>query len=160
MDKNTFLQRMTHSRTELDSALASLTPTQCLQPGASGEMSVKDMLAHITWHEAQMIGVIEQMALAGSPWWGLPTDERNAHIYAANRDRSWEDVLAEAQQVYPSVYAALQALPEAAFADATLYREMPPDWEPWQVYAGNTFEHYEHHLADLRAWKLASPPTP
>lgn len=157
MDKTTFLQRMAHSRTELDAALACLTPAQCLQPGASGEMSVKDVLAHITWHEAQMIGVIEQMALVGSEWWELPTDARNAHIYAANRDRSWENVLAEAQQVYPSLYAALQGLPEAAFEDAALYREMPPDWEPWQVYAGNTFEHYEHHLADLAKSELGKP---
>ena len=133
----------------LDAALARLAPTQCLQPGASVEMSVKDMLAHITWHELQMIGVIEQMALIGSPWWELPTDERNAHIYEANRQRTWEDVLAEAQQVYPRLLAALQTLDEAAFLDASLFRDMPPDWPPWQVFADNTCDHYDHHLADL-----------
>ncbi len=156
MDKTTFLHRMAHSRAELEAALAVLSPAQLLQPGASGEMSVKDVLAHITWHEQQMIGVIEQMALLGSEWWGLPTDERNAHIYTANRERSLEDVLAEAQEIYPRLYAALQGLLEDAYQDAALYREMPPDWLPWQVFAGNTFEHYEHHLADLRAWKAAT----
>jgi uncharacterized damage-inducible protein DinB len=152
MEKAAFLDRIQHSRDELDAALAGLTRQQILQPGASGVMTVKDMLAHITWHELQMIGVIEQMALLGSEWWGLPTDERNARIYAANRERGWEEVLAEAQQVYPRLFAALQGLDEAAFQDAALYREMPPDWAPWQVFAGNTFEHYEHHLADLRAF--------
>jgi hypothetical protein len=160
MDKITFLQRMSGSRAELEAALAGLTPDQLLQPGASGEMSVKDMLAHITWHEGQMIGVIAQMALTGSPWWELPTDERNAHIYALNRERSWEDVWAEAQEVYPRLRQALEGLDEAGYQEAALYREMPPDWLPWQVFAGNTFEHYEHHLEDLRrnesAWRGSS----
>ena len=151
MDRATFLQRVAHSRAALDAALARLAPAQCLQPGASGEMSVKDMLAHITWHECQMIGVVEQMALAGSPWWELPTDERNARIYAENLGRTWEDVLAEAQDVYPRLLAALQSLDEAAFEESSRFRAMPPDWAPWQIFADNTFDHYDHHLADLNA---------
>jgi hypothetical protein len=156
VNKTVFLQRMQKSRRELESALAELTEAQILQPGASGEMSVKDMLVHITWHEVQMIGMIEQMALIGSPWWALPTDERNAQIYEANRGRSWADVWAEAQEVYPRLYALLQGLDEAAYLEAALYREMPPDWEPWRIFADNTFDHYDHHLADLmrsKVWK-------
>ena len=154
MDKTTFIQRINRSRAALDAALVRLTPAQCLLPGASGEMSVKDMLAHLTWHERQMIGLIEHMALVGSPWWDLPTDERNAHIYAENRERTWEDVFAEAEQVYPRLLTALEGLPEAAFLDAALYRQMPPDWAPWQVFADNTFDHYDHHLADLMKSEL------
>mgnify|MGYP001032694283 FL=1 len=150
MDKITFLGRMKASREALEAAVAALSPEQVERSAVDGEWSPKDVLAHITWHEQQMIGVIEQMALVGSAWWNLPTDERNAHIYALNQERAWEDVLAEAQQVYPCLYQALAALPEAAFQDASLYREMPADWAPWQVFAGNTFEHYEQHLEALR----------
>ena len=150
MDKATFLQRMEHSRLELETAIARLSNEEVLQPGASGEMSVKDMLVHITWHEQQMIGVIEHMALAGSPWWGLPTDERNALIFAANRERGWQDVLSEAQTVYPRLLGLLEGLAETAYQDPSLYREMPADWAPWVVFAGNTFEHYEHHLRDMQ----------
>jgi hypothetical protein len=149
MNKTVFLQRIQKSRSELESALAELTIEQILQPGASGDMSVKDMLAHITWHEAQMIGMIEQMALIGSELWGLSTDERNTQIYEANRERSWEDVRADAYAVYPRLFAALQELEQAAFQDAALYREMPPDWAPWRIFADNTFDHYDHHLRDI-----------
>jgi hypothetical protein len=113
-------------------------------------MTVKDMLAHITWHEVQMIGVIAQMALVGSPWWELPTDERNARIYAANRERSWEEVRAEADDAYPRLVAALEGLDADAYEDAGRFREMPAEWAPWVVFAGNTFEHYEHHLRDVQ----------
>jgi hypothetical protein len=29
---------------------------------------------------------------------------------------------------------------------------MPEDWEPWQVIAGNTYEHYQEHIPDIRDW--------
>ena len=150
MDKNTFLGRMNASREALEAAVAALSPEQVERSAADGEWSPKDVLAHITWHEQQMIGVIEQMALLGSAWWELPTDERNAHIYALNQGRAWAEVQAEAEEIYPRLCALLEGLDEAAFQDASLYRAMPPDWAPWQVFAGNTFEHYEQHVEDLR----------
>jgi uncharacterized damage-inducible protein DinB len=149
MNKHVFMQRMQKSRRELEAALAELTREQILLPGASGDMSVKDMLAHITWHEVQMVGMIEQMALTGSPWWTLPTDERNARIFKASQGRTWEDVRAEADAVYARLCAALEMLDEAAYQDAALYREMPPDWKPWRIFADNTYDHYDHHLRDI-----------
>jgi uncharacterized protein (TIGR03083 family) len=146
MHKHEFLEHLRQRRAELEQAIAGLTPEQWLQPGSNGTWSPKDVLAHITWHEREMIGVIEGMALVGSEWWGLPTDERNARIFEANRERTWQDVLAEAQRVYPRLVQALEGLDEAAYQDAGLYREMPPEWAPWDVFAGNTFEHYEQHI--------------
>ena len=110
MHKQEFLERMRQGRAELEQTFAGLTPEQAVQPSAGGAWSPKDVLAHITWHEGEMIGVIEGMALVGSEWWGLPTDERNARIFEANRERTWQDVLAEAQQVYPRLLQALEGL--------------------------------------------------
>jgi len=44
----------------------------------------------------------------------------------------------------------LEALEEAGYQEAGMFREMPPEWAPWEVLAGNTFEHYEQHVEDLR----------
>ncbi len=154
MNKTTFLQRMRKSRRELESAMAELTREQILLPGASGDMSVKDMLAHITWHEVQMIGMIDQMALTGSPWWTLSTDERNARIYKASQGRTWEDVRAEADAVYARLYAALEKLDEAAYQDSSRFRQMPPDWTPCRIFADNTYDHYDHHLRDILKTRL------
>lgn len=35
--------------------------------------------------------------------------------------------------------------------DATRFKDMPVQWQPWDVPAGNTFDHYEQHLPGLRA---------
>ena len=82
MEKARFLQDTKNARAAWLAALDRITPDQLTQPGTAGAMSVRDILAHILWHEKQMIGVLEQRALAGSAWWELPTDERNARILA------------------------------------------------------------------------------
>ena len=47
---------------------------------SDGGWSKKDIMAHITWHEQEMINLITSKTLAGSAWWELPLDERNEKI--------------------------------------------------------------------------------
>jgi uncharacterized damage-inducible protein DinB len=157
MDKMTFLSVVRSTRAELDSAIASLSEQQMLKPEASGEMSVKDVLAHIAWFEREMIGLLEQRALAGSDLWNLPSDERNAVIYRLNRHRSLTDVRQEAKEVFQQLLKELENLDEAALDDPACFRDMPTDWSPRQLLAENTSEHYQHHLADINAWLAKQP---
>ena len=157
MDQTTFLSTIRVARTELDSAIASLSNQQMLQPGASGEMSVKDILAHIAWFEREMIGLLQERALAGSDLWNLPSDERNAAIYQLNRLRSLQDIRQEAEAVFQQLIEELENLDEAALDDPDCFRDMPLDWSPRQLLAENTSEHYQHHLADIQAWLAKHP---
>jgi hypothetical protein len=50
--------------------LGCIPPARMLVPMGAGKWTVKDVIAHITWHERQMIGLLEGRALVGSPWWG------------------------------------------------------------------------------------------
>jgi uncharacterized damage-inducible protein DinB len=121
-------------------------------PGATGTWSVKDVIAHITWFEREMVGVIQARALVGSELWNLPPDARNAAIFVQNRDRSLADVLAEAERVYAELLAAIETLTDEELADPARFAGMPTDWQPWRVIAGNSFEHYRDHALALQAW--------
>jgi uncharacterized damage-inducible protein DinB len=153
----TFLTTVRSTRAELNSAIFALTDEQLLEPGASGEMSVKDILAHITWFEREMIGLLHQRALAGSDLWNLPSDERNAVIFRLNRQRSYDDIRAEAKEVFQQLLEELENLDENTLDDPGCFRDMPPDWSPRQLLAENTTEHYQHHLADIQAWLAKHP---
>jgi len=157
MEKLSFIQTVESARAELDSTIANISDQLMLQPGASGEMSVKDILAHITWFEREMIGLLEQRALAGSDLWNLPSDERNAMIYQLNLQRSLQDIRNEAAEVFQQLLKQFKNLEEAALDDPAWFRDMPPDWSPSQLLAENTCEHYQHHLADITAWLAELP---
>lgn len=153
MDKKGFISSVKSARAGLDTTIAGLTDQQMLLPGVSGEMSVKDILAHIAWFEREMITVLHQYALAGSDLWALPPDERNAAIHQLNRQRSLQDIRQEAVETFQQLLRELENLDEAALYDPGLFRDMPAEWSPSQLLAENTYEHYQHHNADIQAWQ-------
>lgn len=152
MDKLMFLEVIKAARYDFEAVLRRLNDEQMAQPGVSGEMSVKEIIAHVTWYEREMVGVLQGRALAGSDLWGHSPAERNAAILVANRDRSLAEVRAEARQVYLQLIELLEGTDEDVLKNPAHFRDMPADWVPWQVIAENSSEHYAHHGADIRAW--------
>jgi hypothetical protein len=125
---------------------------QMLQPGAAGKWSVKDVIAHVTWGEREIAPVMRTHVLAGSELWNLSDDERNEIVYQQNRDRSLHEIMNEERQAYADLLAAAQTLSDEDLNDSHRYKQMPEEWVPWQLYAGNTFKHYQDHMPSIREW--------
>jgi hypothetical protein len=140
------------SRAELDDLLALLDDSQMVQAGADGEWTVKDVIAHVSWHEREMINLIRSRALLGSDLWNLPLHERNAAIYEQNRDQSLDDVRAEAAEAFRQLLESLQTLSDEDLNDPARFEHMPAEWQPWKIIAENTWEHYHDHYESLRRW--------
>lgn len=152
IDKATLLNRVRTERSRLDALLASMTGEQLAQPRAEGDWSVKDHLAHITWHEREMVNMLRARSLeAGiaSDLWNLPLHDRNRAIYDSNRDRSLQDILAESRRVYAELSQLLEGLSEKDLTDPGRYKDMPGDWTPGKIIAENTYEHYHDHAEDI-----------
>lgn len=156
-NKPQLLDKIRRSRVKLDALLAGMDPLLMTRPGATGDWSVKDVLAHITWHEREMLNVIRAHALVGSGLWDLPLDQRNAVIYNKNKDRALKEVLDESATIFKALTQALQTLTEEDLHDPSRFPNMPPDWQPWDLFAQNTYEHYQDHLSDLQAWLAEKP---
>ena len=122
------------------------------QPGAAGDWSLKDIIAHITWHEKEMVGLITAHALVGSELWNLPTEERNAAIYEEVRHQPLEQVLEESAEIHKQLLEALPSLSDEDLTNPESFPNMPPDWQPWMLIAQNTYEHYQDHIQDIERW--------
>ena len=152
MNKTEFTELLLAARAEWEQLLAQIDKARMTEPDVAGEWSVKDIIAHITWHEREMIGVLQARALVGSEWWDLPTDERNRLIFEQNRHRSLDNVLAEAQPVWAQLHDLVRGLSDEELNDPGRFRDMPAQWAPWQLVADNTFDHYRQHIPTVRAW--------
>lgn len=155
ISKDKFIAEIDQTYAEWQARLAKITPEAMTQPVQPGGWSVKDVIAHITWHEREMIGVLRQRALRGSELWLRPTDERNAVIYEQNKDRSLSEILSEAARVHTELMPALATLSDDELNDPAHFAEMPAEWLPWDLIAGNTSRHYREHSADLDRWAAA-----
>lgn len=150
MNKAEFASRIETACRDYETALATLDETQMIQPSTCGDWSVKDVIAHITWYEREMVGMIRQRALLGSDLWNVSLEQRNAAIFEEYKDRLLADILSDVRTIHKSLMELIQGLSDDDFQDASHFREMPPDWKPWEVIASNTFEHYLDHVADIR----------
>jgi hypothetical protein len=148
-----FLDKLRSSWDAWQALLSRAGEARMTQPGVQGKWSLKDIVAHITWGEREMVGVLRTHALDGSDLWNVPQQGRNDAVYHENRERALVDVLTESARVHAELLAFIEALgDDADLNDAGHYAQMPPEWQPWQVFAGNTFDHYAEHAPDVRAW--------
>ncbi|MBI5653173.1 MAG: ClbS/DfsB family four-helix bundle protein [Chloroflexi bacterium] len=149
------LDRVRADRAAWDALLAQIGEARMSDPGVDGNWSLKDIIAHITFFEREMIGLVRQRALRGSELWQLAQTARNDVIFQQNRDRALRDVLDEARAIYSQLGAALATLSDDDLDDARRFAEMPVEWQPWQIIADNTYEHYRAHIPAVRAWLAA-----
>lgn len=138
------LMRAEHQR--LEALLADIPDEQFAQPGAFGEWSVKDMLAHITFWEQRLIayltGAHESLIQPGEDE-QAGIDRINASVFAANRDRPLAEVRAAFDGSYQQTLAQVESLSDDALAHQELYG----------LIAGDTFGHYREHIKMLEDWR-------
>lgn len=152
MDKAEFLAELRAGRTEWDGTLSRIDEERITEPGAEGVWSAKDVVAHVAWHEREMEAMLRTHNATGSDLWNLPLDERNAAIQAENSNQPLATVFAEGRAAYAALLLVVEGLADEDLTDPKRYRGMPADWVPWQIVAGNSYEHEREHAASLRKW--------
>ena len=150
MEKSKLIRRVKSARSGWDELLGQVSDDLALKPGAEGELSAKDLLAHVTWYEREVERMVRSRAMVVSGLWALGPDERNAAIHDEARGMSLEDVRDESARVFVALMEQLELLPEEAYQDASRFTDMPNDWEPWKLIAGNTIWHYPDHTGAIR----------
>ena len=150
MEKSDLIGRIESARSSWDELLGRVDDRLALKPGTEGELSAKDLIAHVTWYEREVVRMLRSRTMDMSGLWALGPDERNAAIYEQARGMSLEDVRAESARVFDALIQQLELLPEEAYSDASRFSNMPPEWEPWKLIAGNTIWHYPDHTGSVR----------
>ena len=134
------------------SAIAHCDWSKLEQPGVEGTWSVKDILAHVTWFEREMVGMLQTRTLAGSKLWELPQDERNRIIFEQNHASPLTVIRSESNSVHEDLLLLLQLCSDEELNQAARFESMPLDWMPAEVLASNTYEHYRDHTTAIQAW--------
>jgi hypothetical protein len=152
ISKENFLTEIRLTYAEWQALISQIKPQEMNEPLQPGGWTLKDVIAHISWHEREMLEVIRSRALVGSELWELPTDERNAVIYEIYRPQPIHLVLVEATKTHADLVPALETLSDDELNDASHFVDMPPDWIPGELIASNTSEHYREHTPEVQAW--------
>jgi hypothetical protein len=159
MDKQELLNKIQREAEEWEKFLGEVGEEQMEQPGATGDWSFKDVVAHLsTWHE-RSLALLEAAVCNQAPsafWHGgwdedddETVDKTNGWIYEKNRNRPLSDVLEESRQQFRRMENVVKELPDSKLFDANLY-----EWtEGYPLARLIGFGHFhEEHEPTLRRW--------
>src|SRR3989304_5427168 len=128
--KSEFLAQVSRSRAHWDGLVGQVAPEEMQLAGFCGEWSVKEVMAHILWHEREMIALLETRSFGGSPYWELPTDERNERIHQELRTLELTAVRAQAGRTFEALMELLRGLPEDSLNDPAAFPGVPEEGRP------------------------------
>lgn len=150
------LKSLAVSRAEMDEALTGLTEAQMIEPGVLNDWTLKDVLAHLTAWEVELITVLGQLARGQTP---KPVGENDAETDALNarwhndyRSRPLNRVLADYQRVRPQTIRQVERLTET---DLTAPRQWLKGGTLHDQILSETIEHDAEHLTHIRTWRKA-----
>src|SRR5919197_66044 len=119
------LQRVDTAWAAFQESYAGLPDAQLMEPGAIGEWSIKDILAHVTIWEEEALKHLPLIIAGGRPpryvtYGGI--DAFNAHMLEQTRRLSLSDVRRQLDDTHRRLIAFIQSAPEGQFTRETRAR--------------------------------------
>ena len=146
--KNKLKKLVADVRTEEQALWDSLSDEERNAAGEIDCWAAKDLLAHATFWTERLVMQLQSATGGESPQKIDDFQKTNEEVYTANKDRSWEDVLAWATEVSRQFHTTLDAVSEEMLADTPM--SVGKGGRPlWQNVAFTGVYHPMHHVADV-----------
>lgn len=134
--------------TDFHEAYAGISDDDLMIPGVCGDWSIRDLIAHVTWWDAEALKHLPLVLESGTPprysvtYGGI--DAFNAMKTQEKRGLSLEEVRREADETHGRLIAYLESVPlDKLTGNSKFTHRLRLD----------TYGHYPIHEADIREWR-------
>jgi hypothetical protein len=151
MKRHQALHRLDVAWTDFEQSFAGLTDSQLVIPDVTGQWSVRDIIAHVTWWEEEALKHLPLVRAGGRPprysvtYGGI--DAFNALMTEKRRSLSLPEVIRLHAEVHQRLVAYVESSPEELFARETRFRRR---------LRLDTYGHYPKHAQAIRAWRATN----
>ena len=151
MNSQQVLKRLDSAWGAFEESYAGLSHAQLLIPGVTGNWSVRDIIAHVTWWEEEALKHLPLLREGGRPprysvqYGGI--DAFNALMTEKRRDLSLAEVLRQHDGVHERLTDYVRGVPEELFTRETRFRRR---------LRLDTYGHYPKHAKAIREWRQRS----
>ena len=148
MKKDQLLNKLEHTWDSFLKSFYGLTDEQMLQPGVTGDWSVKDVLAHVSWWEEEALKHLPQILQGQRPprysvvYGGI--DAFNALMRELKRSLSLSEVRDQMAATHSRLVEYIQSVPEEQFTTETRFRRR---------LRLDTYSHYPIHTRMIHEWR-------
>ena len=148
MKKGQVLYKLEHAWASFHKSYAGLTDEKLMQPGVSGDWSVKDILAHVSWWEEEALKHLPHILQGQRPprysvvYGGI--DAFNALMREQKRHHPLSEVRDQMNATHAMLVEYLQSVPEEQFTTETRFRRR---------LRLDTYSHYPIHTRAIHEWR-------
>jgi hypothetical protein len=152
--KAELLQAVTGTRVEWDSLINKIPHKRLSEPVASGQWSIKEIIAHLTEYDRQLgLGLALRLQKPPQIWLDdLGLDEFNARLHQQIAERDLNDILRDSQQVFRELLAEVEAHTEEYLFGTHRVEGVTYDVIPFQILKSESYGHYRDHIPAIQAW--------
>lgn len=155
MNKAELIEALENEHQRFEDLLEELSDETLEQTGVIDDWSIKDLLAHITMWEAELVKLLWQAKQGRRPttvhFQAAAVDERNEKWYQQNKERPLEAVLNDYEGVRRQTIRRVNDLSESELTDS---RRFPwSDDQPlWHWIAEDSYKHEAEHREQIHNW--------
>ncbi len=150
MDKQRLLQQLEKAWTAIEESYAGLSDSQLTEPGVMDNWSVKDILAHVTTWEEEVLKYLPLILTGGKPPRYIQSggiDAFNAQMAEQKRGLALSDVQRQLDETHRRLLDYIRSVPEEHFTRETRFRHR---------LRLDTYSHYPQHAKAIRQWRERS----
>jgi uncharacterized damage-inducible protein DinB len=153
MDRDELSTALQAARAKLDAALGALNESQLLAPGPDGPWSAKDVIAHVTAWDVDLLTNLGKVNRGQKPgktdWSAASIQAQNDLWHAELKDRPPERVLADYIGVHQQLLRQVADLTDAELAAPAGWLQGRP---LYQYFVDHVVNHESEHAGELAAW--------
>lgn len=147
---------LTFAQTAQATFVRELSEAERAAIGTSAHWSARDHLAHLTFWKQEDCVLLAALARSETPSSAGDTDTLNKRVFEEQRERSWEAILLDAQQVQAALLASVERLSEDDLAATDWLpptgagESTNPESQPlWDLLLSHGFWHPLEHLTQF-----------
>lgn len=156
MTKAELIRALEEGRERFLDAIDGLDEGDLQKGGAVGEWSLKDLLAHLTMWEAELVKFLWQARQGVKPatihFNNISVDEVNERWYRANQSRPLAIILDDFHGVRNQTLRRVEAFSEEELIDPKLFPWLG-DTPLFEWIAGDSYQHEAEHEEQIRSWR-------
>ncbi|HWR65186.1 MAG TPA: DinB family protein [Bellilinea sp.] len=148
MNKQQVIDKVEKAWMDFHQSYAGLSPELMIQPGVDGLWMVRDLLAHVSWWEDELLIHLPEILQGIRPqrysvlYGGI--DAFNALMTEKWAPLTLTEVQRKMQETHAKVIEYLQSTPEEAFSSGSRFRRR---------ILLDTYGHYPYHAKSIRDWR-------
>jgi hypothetical protein len=148
MNTQQVLARLDAAWADFEDSYAGLSDAQLRIPGVTGQWSVRDIIAHVTWWEEEALKHLPLIREGGRPprysvqYGGI--DAFNALMTEQRRHHSLAEVIRQHDDVHARLIEYVRGAPEELYTRETRFRRR---------LRLDTYGHYPIHSKAIREWR-------